>query len=332
MDKTPTPNKNDKYDILRAHHRTDGSFKSVEELEMEYVHLTDELIHKMTHGEEVTINGERVRVKPDKVIFLDKSARPLAWLVRDLWDTLAPDPGSDDIPERPDFKFLNIDREQWRGEMDPNGINLLDANKVAEEKITGLRAIFGRHSDGSPDASNEMDGKVIMIVDEVRSTGDTLQIAELLVKRAFPTSHVFGTHWMSGMFSLPGKGIGNADVPVWYRDDSTDIKLTPGRGVGNRLPDGVITDPRQFFLSTRLPERDERALRLREDFKKLATDVVSSEVVYAPSKSRDDEDDRTRAISGLPYKRVLTVRSAIRERDALVPYEPVKEHRLKPRS
>lgn len=303
------------YAILHEHRRTDGSFKSIDELEIEYVELTDKLIHKMTHGERFIHDGEIVREVPTKVIFLDKSARPLAWFVRQLWDTLAPEPGSDEVPEKPDFKFLNIDRNQWKGQLDPNGTQGFDPSLITDEQIEGLRSIYNSQRDGSFDAENELDDQVIMIVDEVRASGATLDIAQSIIRRAFPTSKVFGTHWMSGTTSRTNGARGNADLPVWYRDDSTNSKLTVGRGIGNRKDVSRITHPSEYFLSTRLPKTDQRALRLREDFKTLSNAVANGEVTYIPFIDRDDAEARSEHINRQPLREAYMARRAIKEAD-----------------
>jgi len=302
------------YTILHEHRRTDDSFKSLEELEIEYVELTDKLIHKMTHGESFSHDGERVHEIPTKVIFLDKSARPLAWLVRDLWDTLAPEPGSDIIPDKPDFKFLNIDRNQWKAQLDPNDTQAYDASLLTDEQVEGLRSIFGKKHDGSFDAENELDNQVIMIVDEVRASGATLAIAQSMLQRAFPTSKIFGAHWMAGTKLANGVS-GNADLPVWYRDDSTNTKFTVGRGIGNRVDPAHITDPSQYFLSTRLPDMDQRALRLREDFKTLTKALQEKGVVFIPHRERSDEEARSEKINGTSLQQAYLARRAIREAD-----------------
>lgn len=303
------------YAILHEHRRTDGSFKSIEELEIEYVELTDKLIHKMTHGETFIHDGETIREVPTKVIFLDKSARPLAWFVRELWDTLAPEPGSDEIPKKPDFKFLNIDRHQWRDQLDPNDTQAFDPGLLTDEQIEGLRSLYNPHHDGSFDAENELDDQVIMIVDEVRASGATLDIAQSIIRRAFPNSKVFGTHWMSGTASRANGARGNADLPIWYRDDSTDSKLTVGRGIGNRKDVSHITHPSDYFLSTRLPETDQRALRLREDFKTLSGAVANGDVPYIPYIDRDDAEERSEHINHRSLRETYMARRAIREAD-----------------
>ncbi|HEX7483961.1 MAG TPA: hypothetical protein VF281_02290 [Candidatus Saccharimonadales bacterium] len=302
-----------KYTILEAHDRTDGSHKSLEELEIEYVNLTDELIYHITHGFNAIVDGKMTAVVPTKVIFLDKSARPLAWLTRDLWDKLAPEPGETEIPKQPDFNFLNIDRRQWRDQLDPNKTGQFNADNLSDSQMEGLRSIFNRDHNGSFDETNDLDDQVILVVDEVKSTGDTLNIAQEMIKRAFPSSIVGGVHWMSKTTQVNG-ATGNADIPIWYQDDSKDPKNEVGRGVGNRLPKRLITHPSQEFLSRRFNEPDQKALRLREDFKTLS-DGVGNDVLYQPYTFRDDEsiEKRTEKYNQLSYRETMLARRAISE-------------------
>lgn len=296
-----------KYEILKGHRRTDGTEKSVEELEMEYVRLTDKLIHSMTHGINFhTPDREVIVEKPTVVIFLDKSARPVSWLTRELWDTLAPEPGSDEIPKQPDFKFLNIDRKRLRRNLDPNGSGRFDANYFNEEQIIGLRSIFNADHDGSFDTPNPLDDQYIMIVDEVTATGATMEMARSLVQRAFPNSLVQGEYWMEGITTRNG-ATGNADLPIWFND-----QIETGRGVGDALPDDAITDPAQLFLSRRFPVADEKSLMLRNDFKVLAKSV-GDDVLYLPHNNRDEEsqDDRAKHHNGMGFDKSMLARKAL---------------------
>jgi hypothetical protein len=286
-----------KYELFKAHDRTDGSTKPVEVLEMEYIQQTDRLIHCMTHGVGFSTSaGDRIKEKPTVVIFLDKSARPVSWLVRELWDTLAPEPGSDEIPEQPDFKFLNIDRSRLRKKLDPNGTGGFDASYFSEDQIIGLRSIFNQDHDGSFDAPNILDNQRIMIVDEVLATGATMEMTQSLLKRAFPTSALHGEHWMGKVGTING-ATGNADLPIWF-----DSHIETGRGVGDALPDDKITDPAQLFLSRRFPVPDEKALMLRQDFKTLARSMGKS-VLYLPHLDRDLDslDPRSMHVNGKSY-------------------------------
>src|SRR5690606_9495645 len=90
------------YRILKGHTRTNGSFKSDEALKTEYVRLTDDLIHRITEGIKVEDpdTGEVENKPTDYVIWLDKSARPLSWLTKELWPQLAADKDGN-IPAEP---------------------------------------------------------------------------------------------------------------------------------------------------------------------------------------------------------------------------------------
>ncbi len=296
-----------KYDVLKAHRKTDGTEKSLPELEMEYVQLTDKLIYSMTHGINFrTPERTIVHEKPTVVIFFDKSARPVSWLTRELWDTLAPEPGSDDIPEQPDFKYLNIDRKRLARQLDPNNCGKFDASYVTDNQIKGLRSIFNPSHDGSYEAENTLDGQNIMLVDEMLASGATMQMATSLIQRAFPTSLVQGTYWMEKKTYINGAE-GNADAPIWY-NASSEI----GRGVGDARPNESITDPAQLFLSRRFPVPDAKSLLLRQDFKTLAQSVGNG-VLYLPHNIRDDESQelRTQHHNNQTFTETMLARKAI---------------------
>lgn len=296
-----------KYEILKAHRRTDGSEKSLPELEMEYIQLTDKLIHCMTDGLDFrTPELGTVHEKPTVVIFFDKSARPVSWLTRELWDTLAPEPGSDIIPEQPDFKFLNIDRKRLCKQLDPNDCGRYDACYATDEQIIGLRSIFNADHDGSYDAPNALDNQKIMLVDEMLASGATMEMATTLLQRAFPTSLIQGTYWMERKAHINGAE-GNADAPIWY---SADTEM--GRGVGDARPNQAITDPSQHYLSRRFPAPDEKALRLRQDFKKLARSVGKG-VLYLPHNNRGDDAQDERSL----HHNNKTFNDSMRERLAI---------------
>src|SRR3954469_6875014 len=85
-----------------AQELTEYNILNSPEIRIKYLTLTDELIRRMSEQ------------RTDVAIFLDKSARPVEWLVRELWDELAPtDPDTGKTVPKPEMKFLNIDREQW---------------------------------------------------------------------------------------------------------------------------------------------------------------------------------------------------------------------------
>jgi len=301
------------YLLLKAHKRTDGSWKTADQLRMEYIQLTDGLVYAMTEGVQVTdpeTKEQRVE-KPDVVVWLDKSARPLAWLTKELWPTLAADPESGEVPEMPDFKFVNIDREQWLKHVDPQDVGHMDVNRIDKNTIRGLRSIFlspKQKEAGITEAidteESELDNKTILIVDEVYSSGRTLNIAQQFFKRAFPTSRVAGKHWMQST-TIRGGASGNKDLPVWYKDDDVT-----GRGVGNRnekssLKSSNITQRLgAYFLGTRLPQPDPDSRQLRRELHQLAVDP---QVPILPSfeRPKDEIFQRLEALNHMPSQEVL---------------------------
>jgi len=311
------------YRFLVGHRRTDGAFKTDEQLRAEYIHRTDGLIALMTDGVEVMDIAKRERrvEKPDYVVWLDKSARPVAWLTKELWPKLAPNPGETEVPKMPKFRFVNIDRQQWINTVDPSGTGYVDINQVSPTIIRSLRSIFvepkyKRHGLTSEidKAPAELDDKTVLIIDEVMATGRTLDIARQFFGRAFPTARIATAHWMGGIAQV-GQAIGNADLPVWYQE-----KNEKGRGVANR---NEVSSQRSasltqqlgnWFLSTRFPELDPDSSILRKEIKRLAHD---DDVLVIPSYQRDDFIERVESINGIEFEEYKKRKLALGEAKVL---------------
>lgn len=288
------------YELLKGHHRTDGSYKTDDQLRSEYIRRTDELIQRITEGVQIknAETGELEIRRPDVVVYLDKSARPVSWLVKELWPKLAADPG-EPVPPMPETRFVNIDREQWVNTVDPQGLGDMDIDLVDQSIIRSLRSIFmtpvhkkgslGEHIDEAP---TELDDKTVLIVDEVFSSGRTLTIAERFFKRAFPKAAIAGTYWMSGIVQK-GMAVGNADLPVWYKE-----KDPTGRGIDNRderksqRSSSMTQRLGSWFLSTAFENPDPNSNQLRQEIHQLARDP---NVLVTPSSTRPVEDTIKRA-------------------------------------
>lgn len=315
------------YQLLVGHRRTDGSWKSGQALRMQYLSLTDQLIHAITAGTTMRgVDGERIEgALPTDVVFLDKSARPVAWQVREAWSLLARErPGAAPLP-RPRMHFLNIDRNQWLTTVDPSGSGLLRVEHVAPEVLWSLRSVFveprfkrGELSETVLSMPALLDAARVLVVDEVYSTGRTTAIASSLLLRAFPTALVGEAHWMGGTVFVRG-AIGNADLPVWYRQD-TEL----GRGVGDRLADLIGSRPTanptqlrgRWFLSSRLPHPDARGLQLRRELQQL---IRSPDVPIRPAVLRDDLAERLEWLNG--GEPVAAIMRRVREIEAYGPGE-----------
>lgn len=289
------------YKLLTGHRRTDGSWKSSDELRTEYLTQTDELIRKAVEGVEYTdpATGEVKVERPDAIVWLDKSARPVSWIMNEMWQKFAAD-AEGNVPQRPDFYYANIDREQWVNTLDPQGVGTVDITKVDRSVIRSLRSIFvspANKREGLTEdidtAPATLDGKNILIVDEVNSTGRTLVYAKKFFAEAFPTAKIAGTYWMGGV-AQKGNGVGNADLPVWYK--AQDPNRRPdhtGRGVDNRDERRSQQSPSRtqrlgaWFLSTPFPNPDPKSKQLRTEIRHLVHDT---EVLIAPSIKRDEDD------------------------------------------
>lgn len=296
------------YRLLVGHPRTDGTWKSGRALRMQYLQLTDRLIEKATTGVELRDGSGTVR--PDAVIFLDKSARPISWLLRDMWSRFSPlEVGGAPSP-RPALLFLNIDRLQWVTTVDPHGQGFMDVDRVDPSIVRSLRSVFVEprdKRDGLTDAIDSapaaLDGKTLLVVDEVYSSGRTADIAARLIQRGFPTARIATAHWMGGLVARGG-ATGNADIPVWY-DESSEY----GRGIGNRqvgggthrISDNVTQRLGAWFLSTRLPQLDERGALLRRELRMLAHEP---DVPLRPSLDREDVIERIEWLNRRPFAAV----------------------------
>ena len=290
-----------------------------------YVAATDHMIGLLDGSiEERAITDaqdpERSQEKPDAVIWLDKSARPVSWFVDAFWEQFAQGKA-----EKPTDEFLNIDRVNWfvkQGHLAIDaerrlGPNDFDIDLVPDEEIAGLRALF-TIGDLNEETWKEdvwklptrLDGKNILIIDEVKNKGGTLSIATQLLKRAIPGSTVSGDYfWKTANYSLGGTSAELFDqqmesAPVWY--DSTN---SYGRGVGEVSLDYwnhlYQVEPTQANLKKKLgsfaisaPHYDREtyevvpdalAMKLEQDIAYLSYAVANKKVLRVPSKERPIE-------------------------------------------
>lgn len=232
--------------------------------------------------------------KADAVIYLDKSARPVSWLVNEMWEDFTTVP-------RPEYEgFMAIDRITWFRAV---GLEVDDQGNLKEDaglKRRGTKADFGdfkramaekpiRRSDIArarlalmPDGiqrlrdsmseeelvdfdsynplvfesydrdENEtapelpewiiekifatptgLEGKKIMVIDEVQNSGATAEIAKEIIARAVDDpdteidTHIF---WEAGSKQIDGNQIQMQSAPVWY---DHDVNPELGKGIGN---------------------------------------------------------------------------------------------------
>ena len=295
-----------------------------EELLKQYAHSDEEfpVLHKQTHkvlrngkiiNERININENIIHyvketallisvidgrlnsgIPYDHVIYLDKSARPVSWLINMFWNDFARKDENGLPVKRPKHSYINIDRSPWFRNV---GINVSDDGRQKED---GKLATYGdfvknignlskRHlaeiralyiPGGIEEESMEwvmshptiLDAKNVLIVDEVSRTGATLDIAKHLFRLAIPdANNIDGAYfWHSSEPLLKlGEETVLTSLPVWY-----DPATLTGRGIGS---------PDPYYYRKKFEKysaQDYSSKRI--DYKKLRTHAFSSSVFSAP--------------------------------------------------
>jgi len=137
------------------------------------------------------------REQVDTLVFLDKGARPIFWLFKEVWKET-------DLGPLPEIHFVNIGlaRELHLG--------ALNDEELAKKK----------QGDPSSDLSSlpfDFEGRRVLIVDDICSTGRTLDKAKKLFRNAFPRAQAIGTHAIfdsSQYIELPWNSIPGASGTV----------------------------------------------------------------------------------------------------------------------
>jgi len=317
-----------------------------------YVEATDGMVGRLDgsiHERAISDpdNSELSQEKPDVVVWLDKSARPVSWFVDGFWEQFA-----DPEVEKPDYEFLNIDRVNWFVNMGHSridaetrlGPNDFDIEKVPDETIARLRALFvvGELSEDNWQEEvwklpTRLDGKNVLIVDEVKNKGGTLAIATQVLKRAIPELTVSGDYfWSAGLYSINKMSADPADMqmesaPVWY-----DAKDSMGRGIGEvskvywsheyethptqdnlkkKLGWQAISaphfNPRNFHL-----KNDPLATKLQQDIAYLSYAVGDGRVLRRPDQDRGtDESIKIINDQGISVREYAQYRTHISEKN-----------------
>lgn len=289
-----------------------------------YVKCTDKLIgvadgsidYRDIYDERDDKNKEKSKEAPDEIIFLDKSARPVSWFIDAFWEQFACEGAV-----KPHYDFLNIDRVEWF--MDQGftqyvaerdlGPNDFDIKKVDQEEIDRIRAIFSvgeLTADGWKDEVRKLptvlDGKKILIVDEVRNKGGTLAIAVQLLQAAIPEAVVSGIYfWEQTGSTMVGDQLQIDSSPVWY--SATDpygrdigepstayfdhmYQIEPSQeNLRRKLGRRVLSAPHHDEITFELKD-DVAAKRLKQDIAYLTYAVASGLVPRRPSSYRSEDN------------------------------------------
>ncbi len=251
----------------------EAKWQSDAEMRAEYVGLTFELIEQIIEGDY------------DTVLFLDKSGRPVEWLVNELWTVFTD-------KEKPEFKFINIDANRLLGyhHEAPRPTSDEIANYLpSPQDIKELRQTYQK---GENKDTSYLDEKNILIVDEIKVSGATSKITHRLLEEAFPSSNFDQYHWLTGATKTTAtyeKGQEQrtttvTKLPVWYH--ATDPR---GRGVGDADPkeSQFLSSPNITYqkgdeIESIRGTQDELSLDLRADISHLAKAVREGRQAVQP--------------------------------------------------
>ena len=187
----------------------------------------------------------------DHVVYLDKSARPVSWLINMFWDDFATHDQKGKVIRRPPHSYINIDRAPWFRyagiEVTDDGRQTADGElatfwdfsnsfgNLDERHFAEIRALYINGGIEAEDVDwimkqpTVLDGKKVLIVDEVSRTGSTLKIAEKLFQKALPEAKIECSYFWHPHESVLMMGSEQVltSLPVWY-DPNTYF----GRGIG----------------------------------------------------------------------------------------------------
>ena len=252
--------------------------KNIDYIGYSYTRYTADLINQICgrykvekNFEEIKSKREKIQMPADHIIYLDKSGRPLSYLVNLFWDEFAPKDKDGHPVKRPPHSFANLDRisvlQNLLQENDANENNAWikwekHKNHLTPYHFAMLRSLFLKEplDPDSPPTPEEvmkmptiLDGKKVLIVDEVEFGGLSMRMAECLLQNAIPEATFAGTTFWQDATSPVTTDNSNNDkefeggidrnkkvnktflkaLPVWYHSDKNHFQ---GRGIGDVEP------------------------------------------------------------------------------------------------
>lgn len=296
---------------------------NIDRVASEYVTRTANIIAIIDGSAEVSQKEERKHI--DHVIYLDKSARPVSWIVDAFWEDFSE-------KELPGKSFLSIDRLPWyryaKVKLDAGGYMenqdgshrrptykdfIENAGNIPEDYYARIRGLYIENGIEKEDAEAIMhtqtilDGKNILIVDEVSDTGVTLQMAEFLLRKSIPElGDIYRyAYWKPGSKVRSNGEHQMLSTPVWYHRTKDT-----GRGIGpidtdfydeqyrnNPSPQTLAQKYGSIVLGKIInleEEPGQESLELMKEIQKLHEDYDSGKILL---KAVDEWDDKRQDLS-----------------------------------
>lgn len=223
----------------------------------------------------------------DTIVFMDKSARPLASFFRSLWKRVFP---NEEVPE---MKFMVPIDKNMPVEGDMEGYD-----EGIKKRAAQFKKVFSGYSEN-------FENKNVCVVDEIVAEGYTSNIAEEIIKRSFPSANVLKGNIYGGwagrdiqppegskytefadsvgalglsriLYNDPDKGVEEVEGSVLVRYTPRKSPLKETRrfklnlvGKFERLDRESVKGVDKRIKRTHLEEDKERLLRIRERYEKL---------------------------------------------------------------
>lgn len=197
----------------------------------------------------------------EMVIFLDKTARPLSTLFRDLWPVIYPE------KPMPALRFVNIGREKRRALEDfAERLPHLETDLLKLFNSKGdLEEIYGTENIAELEKviSSQRSGKRL-IVDEIEGSGLTAMLAKKILQMIDPNSHYSSFALLESDKDIKSFTLGE-DPPVVPWDNYYSLVSEP-------LPRSFVTVPGdEYFRETGLQARTELKMLAQEAAKEYAS-------------------------------------------------------------
>lgn len=164
-----------------------------------------------------------IQERPDTIILLDKSARPVAHLLKSLWREIYPE------FHTPNICFVNIGKKK--------------NSKYSDEDA--LAELYKTHS-------QNINGKKVIIADEVVVTGESISRSKEVIEKVFPSAKklIFASVFGGQAPLWYGKELDIGVTDLWKTDDkSVDFISVPTRKVGEPFHDQDRINEIRFELS-----------------------------------------------------------------------------------
>jgi len=228
---------------------------------MYYAHLTDRLI---------TILDGTADGKPyDAVVYLDSSARPVSWMVSEMWDFAARKDEQGNPVAKPKTFFSNMDARR-------NGTDITEATSER------LREVYS----GLSDLQSNKEAPKVLVVDEIAVSGDTVDVARKRFEAAFPGISFRGYAWKDEQ-AVPDT---RRDNVRWYERSNHRYKaVLDWQELTDKEHQKLVKrgiEPPGAFLATPNPNQFGAGI-LRGEITRLVNDVKTGNLPFWPSNERD---------------------------------------------